>query len=243
MVFTSCNHAVKTKNVEELAKNSNQAYEQEESMCPLCKSPSNVLIPVIRNYSKVCSAMAPPDQFNPKELLQDLLFNKEDKHLRAKTQNFEKMVKMFKEVEKQIDSFSNNIMITFNMYLNHSDAVVDRTGGERKIKLLNFDSTVMMGKSLAYMCELGRMVGFFQFVKKNAVHSNLVYKALRLSIVKEVTSKGFAKDYVKKTNAILVDLASLVGSVFRNQEKFLNSCIEDLAMQTFTALVKTHQLN
>ena len=170
-------------------------------------------------------------------ILQILANKNPSKIFRKKNANFDKLKQIYDSAQKQLETFSNGLMITYNMYCDHSEAVVDRFGGKSKRETLNFDCTIKLAQSLGYACELGGLVGLIQFVKKTANHYSQVYKAMRLTVIKEVSIKGFVKEFEEKTDLMLENVRSNIRNIFADEDSFLKASLDDLVFEILTSLV------
>jgi len=113
MCFTVCGHNI---DKEELLKSDSNTriYEDDERPCPLCKTQSNVRIPVIRDFLKRINQLPENAENLEVQAVCKAIFENSFSQLLAserKSINLKTLDEFYKDYSQQIDDFRNQILV------------------------------------------------------------------------------------------------------------------------------------
>lgn len=229
---------MKTKNLDNI-KDKSRAYRQEEIKCPLCKNPANCVIPNFPDIDNEIQSLEDPED---KDIdIEAILKNNGDEFILNENENSKKMFEIYKKFTQEIDTFVNKLSIMYTFYCDLSRTAalrVEKSIARPEKKIEDFEVNRSIAEALGYICRISSMIGLPKFVKERLPTYALLFKALRLNIMKEAHLKGFKGDYESAVKLNLEKSAKKLKSILSSEENFLNCDIQELAFENLVNLVK-----
>jgi hypothetical protein len=215
-----------------------RAYHQEEEKCPLCKSPSNLVIPVIPDYPKTLKGLTQiQGKLNSFQILKDIFLKNDQTYIQSETENFKAMATFYKKYESLIDEMSNKVFIFNTTFCEWSGQAAEKDSSYTAVDLTQFDVNSKLTQSLIYMANMSTFYGLADFYKNWALTYNLIFRALRLNIVKELSIKGFRDDFMAKVSEKFKGCFEQIKNVVHHEDEFVKCDIESLAFESLSAIV------
>lgn len=192
------------------------------------------MIPVFPGIDAVISALDTPDSKLIKENPEE--FNYKE------TPNSQKMLEFYKKHENEIDTFVNKFFIAYTYYCDLTRSCSlrvkeDIRRPEKKIE--EFDVNRSLADSFGYICSLSSLIGLAKIIKDRLYNYNMLYKSLRLNIMKEGLLEGFKNDHLKNIKEYNKNFEAKLERVLTFEDEFMNCDVSELAFECFRNLVIT----
>ena len=239
MYFSSCGHAIKSNNIDNLTAGT-RLYEPEERACPLCKNPNNLAIPVITQYQSKVNDLSTDNsiKFKSEDLLNTLFSKNSSTILNNSTENSKQMISFMKTIEEPINCLRDNTMISA---LNFSDLVNMANNrfppiqaSEKQVNTIPV--TQLISESIVYVVKMSKLTGLPQFILKTAPYYQNLFKNLRLMIYDEISTESNKKMYEQESLKILNELRGQLTELL-NAEEFVFISYESKVIEMLMALV------